>query len=644
MIVTTDRFASHMEKVARKLWGEPNPHLSSGTELRFGSHGSKSVDLESGTYFDHEANLGGGVVDLVEREERIERSDVCAWLDRELGIEIPDSPDFQPRTPAAKAKFVCSYDYVDEHGEVLFQVCRFEPKTFRQRRPDPASDGGWNWNVRGLRQIPYRLPELLAAVARGQTVYVVEGEKDVEALAREGVAATCNAMGAGKWPAELAEHFAGADVVIAPDNDDAGRNHAALVATTLRATARRVRVLDIPGLPVKGDVSDWLSMGGDGEALSALAESLAKDWLPERPKSRFGAISFGDVDSVNVNYPPLVKGLIFQGDKGMIFGESGSGKSFLAVDMGLSIARGVPFLGLKVATGAVLYQAGEGGRGLVKRLRAYRQEHRVSDRSPFELLPEKVNLFAADGDTDAFIEECRAWQAYYAALGIPLLLIVIDTFSAASTGANENASEDMGRMLDAGDRLNHETGAAVVWVHHKNAAGLRERGHGSFRANIETAIEIRKDLETKARTLHLSKLKDGEDSLTLGFELQSVTIGTDDDGDPITSCVVRPAQVGMERTSTRRLPPGQFKFLKILDDAIVHRGAIVPPGPHTDGSTYGVNWHDFREMYVAIGGLGRSPEAIRQALKLDGDKLFNAGMIGKHDPWVWITEKGGSML
>src|SRR6185437_2936122 len=101
----------------------------------------------------------------------------------------------------------------------LFQTIRYEPKDFRQRRPDPEAPDGWSWSVKGVRQVLYRLPDVLRAVAEGRTVYIVEGEKDADAAAREGLCATCNAMGSGKWPAELSCHLAGADVVILPDND-----------------------------------------------------------------------------------------------------------------------------------------------------------------------------------------------------------------------------------------------------------------------------------------------------------------------------------------------------------------------------------------------------------------------------------------
>jgi len=639
--MAADRFSVHMEAVAKAILGEPNAHLSSATELRYGQHGSLSVDLQKGVWADHEANTGGGVLDFLAAKKGLKTGEALDWLREQVGAEIEDRREQRP-----KSRMIAAYDYVDEAGEVLFQVCRFEPKDFRQRRPDPSAESGWNWNTRGVRQVPYRLADLGRAINAGETVFVVEGEKDVEALAREGVTATCNAMGAGKWTDELSFQFAAADVVILPDNDQAGRAHAAMVAASLKGRAKRVRTLELPDLPPKGDVSDWLAQGGDGAQLLQLAKD-ASEWAPAPPESRFGALDFSEAICSHVAYPPLVKGLLYQGDKAMVFGDSGSGKSFLCVDMGLSISRGVPFLGMKTAKGAVLYQAGEGGRGLIKRLKAYAQDNHVSDELPFKLLPVKVNLFAADGDAEAFITECCAWKAWYEAQGVPLRLIVIDTFSAASVGANENASEDMGRMLDAGDRLNAATGAAVAWVHHKNAAGLRERGHGSFRANIETAIEVKRDLETNERSLHLIKLKDGEDGLKLGFELQSVQLGVDDDGDPITSCVVRPAQMKAAPTGhdlKPRLSAGQASFLQCLDDAIIHRGGVMPPGICRDPQAIGVEWRDFVSIYKAVRGSSLDDNALRQALKRDGDTLTVKGFIGRNSPWVWITSHGVETL
>lgn len=635
-MTATDAFSPHMEVVARHLLGEPNKMMSSATELRFGSHGSMSVDLEKGVWADHEAANGGGVLDLIQREKSLPKSDAAKYLKEALGIDLPDTRPLL--TTKAPKRIVATYDYVDEDGEVVLQVVRYEPKAFAQRRPDPNSRDGWSWTGKGVRALPYRCPEIFNLEARG-TVFLVEGEKDADKLAGLGLVATCNAGGSGKWTDEHSDHLVGLDVVIIPDNDDAGRRHADLCAVSLRGRANSVRILDLPGLPAKGDVSQWIEAGHDRAALEAAVAIQARVWTPAPPASRFGAIHWADLDTVQIRQDWLVDELFFCGDMVLTYGASGSGKSFLAVDMGLSIARGVPFLGKETRKGAVIYQAGEGGKGLLKRMKAYRQEHRVAGTLPFVLLPDRVNLFGPDGDVQAFIEECLAQKAY---LPEPLALIVIDTFSTASPGANENTSEDMGRMLAAGHELQERTGAAVMWVHHKNAAGDRERGHSSLRANSDSALEVSKEEETGNRTLRVVKVKDGEDGEKIGFELQSVQIGTYDDGKPMTSCVVRPAQVGEQRTSAfkPRLSLGSQKFLKILDDAIVQRGGRLPQTQPYPADAFGVDWGHFSDIYKAVAGFGIADNALRQALHRDGGKLLVDGMIDRHEHLIWITDRG----
>lgn len=635
--MSADVFGLHMEATARALLGEPNAALSTTTELRFGSNGSLSVDLEKGVFNDHEGGKGGGVLDLIERQTGAKGSKAVDWLRETLGasFETDRQADTRP------ARIVQTYDYVNEDGEVVFQVCRMEPKTFRQRRPD--GHGGWSYTVKGIEQVPYRLPQLLGAVETGLTVYVVEGEKDADALAREGLCATCNAGGAGKWPESFAKYLQGADVVILPDNDTAGRDHASLVAGALVKSARRVRVLDLPGLPAKGDVSDWLAAGGDRDELVTLTE-IAKLYTPQPPPSRFGAIMWADLDSVTIRQDWLVKDMLFCGDAGVIFGASGSGKSFLTVDLGLSIARGVPFLGKATRQGSVIYQAGEGGKGLIKRQKAYRQENHVVGDVPFILLPKRADFFGPDGDQEAFISECLAWKTV---LPDPLALIVIDTLSTATPGANENTSEDMSRVLQFSERLQRETGAAVLWVHHKNAAGERERGHTSLRSNLDTALEVIRDEDSPVRTLRVVKVKDGEDGEKIGFELQPVEIGSYDDSTPMTSCVVRPAQLELPRTShtaPTKLTYAQRVFLSTLDTAICQHGGVLPPDAGADAQTFGVDWTQFRSLYKTIRGHEINDDALRQALVRDGDALHAKRLIGRASPWLWLTEQGMSAL
>ncbi|MEX2245802.1 MAG: phage/plasmid primase, P4 family [Dehalococcoidia bacterium] len=162
------------------------------------------------------------------------------------------------------------YDYCDEHGKLLFQVVRRPGKRFSQRRPD--GQGGWIWDLKGVRRVMYRLPEVLAA-APDRALFLVEGEKDADRLWAEGIPATTNPMGADNWRPAYAESLRGRRVVVVPDNDDAGRRHAEVARRSLDGVAADVRILSLSGLPEKGDVSDWLDAGQSAEKLLALAEA-----------------------------------------------------------------------------------------------------------------------------------------------------------------------------------------------------------------------------------------------------------------------------------------------------------------------------------------------------------------------------------
>ncbi len=148
---------------------------------------------------------------------------------------------------------------------VGFQVLRYEPKNFRQRCKD--ANGEWQWKLNGVRRVPYRLPELLESVTLEHPVFVVEGEKSADALAKCGVTATCSPMGACKWRDEYSQHLNGADVVILPDSDEPGEEHLKVVARSLTGVAARIWVLRLAGLPHGGDVYDWLQSGGNADKL-----------------------------------------------------------------------------------------------------------------------------------------------------------------------------------------------------------------------------------------------------------------------------------------------------------------------------------------------------------------------------------------
>jgi predicted P-loop ATPase len=178
-----------------------------------------------------------------------------------------------------------TYDYRDEQGELLFQVVRFCHKEFRQRKPDASRPDGWTWRLGDVRRVPYRLPELLASPPDA-TVYIVEGEKDVNTLARHGLVATCNPGGASKWhivEATAAKALSQRNVVIVADRDDAGRKHANEVASHVRKVARSVELREAPE-PHK-DVTDLYNVGGTVEQLVPMSLPKPKP-VPKPPPSK----------------------------------------------------------------------------------------------------------------------------------------------------------------------------------------------------------------------------------------------------------------------------------------------------------------------------------------------------------------------
>ena len=177
-----------------------------------------------------------------------------------IGLRMTDL--FADNGERVKPDVIAEYPYEDRDGRQLFVVERIFPKSFRQKRPD--GNGGWIYKLDGVQRVPYRLPQVLAAADCGDTIYVVEGEKDVAAIERLGLTATTNPGGAGKWRDEYSKHLSGAEVLVIADADDAGRKHAAKVAASLSRHASSVTVLE----PAEGkDASEHLAAGRTLEEL-----------------------------------------------------------------------------------------------------------------------------------------------------------------------------------------------------------------------------------------------------------------------------------------------------------------------------------------------------------------------------------------
>jgi DNA-binding transcriptional ArsR family regulator len=196
-----------------------------------------------------------------------------------LGMTLADL-FVQPRERRnGHKRIVATYDYINLQGEVVHQTVRFADKTFKQRRPDPVEPGAWVWNLKGVQTVLYRLPDVVAGVHAGQTIFLVEGEKDCENLRPLGLIVTTNPLGADKWRPHYNQWLQGAAVVLLADNDAAGRAHVAHVAQSLSGTATSIKVVVLPGLPDKGDVSDWLIGGGTRAELERIVD-VTPLWTP----------------------------------------------------------------------------------------------------------------------------------------------------------------------------------------------------------------------------------------------------------------------------------------------------------------------------------------------------------------------------
>lgn len=655
------------EAVARALFGKPNVSLSKKNDLRFGANGSMSLNLEKGTFYSFELEAGGGVLWAIEHHKGLAGIDAIAWMRDELGLDVGrDRPAYKSngangaaapngKDHGARKEIEATYDYTDEEGRLLFQTVRqvFKnadgtpvmtgagkpKKTFLQRRK--TDDGQWVWNVQETRIVPYRLPDLVRAVSGGQQVFVVEGERKADLLRRLGVQATCNPMGAGKWLAEFAPLFAGAEVVILPDNDEAGQKHAATVAASLFGTAAAVRIVALPGLPDKGDVIEWHSAGGDVHDLLALVEE-SPVWAPPAPKLRYGAVWFKDIDHALAEPEWLVEDMLTRGDISLAYGPSQSGKSFFATHVAMAIVRGSPIFGKHVRKGGVVYIAAEGKKGFKKRLRAYRQEFGIEPEEAIYLLliPSAVDLFTKDGDTTGILEDLGLVQSMLRKAGQTLELVVIDTHAAVSPGANENASEDMSRSLKAYQRIQESTGAHVMIVHHKNAAGDKPRGHTSLYAAADNAIEVMCD-EAKNRTAKIAKMKDAEDGARFDFRLKAVEVGTSETGKTITSCVVVQVDQGSHQDRGPRLSDQQMIALQALRSALGEHGEPAPAPLRLPYGIMVVRAEHWKREFLARGFIGEEPneETFRKAFRRVGEGLKSRGVIGTNQPYVWIARE-----
>lgn len=290
----------------------------------------------------------------------------CSFENIVHALGLNEREQHEHRERSKTLNIVKTYDYVDERRNLLYQVCRLEPKDFRLRSPNGR--GGWNWNLGESRRVLFNLPDVVEAKESNSCLVFVEGEKDaLNVKEKLGMFATTIATGANGWRDEYAEDLRGIGVVILPDNDGPGMKFAEEVATSIYGKAESVKVVSLPNLPEKGDVSDWLDQGGNSDALMQLIEAT-DTWRP--PVSEAGtstnATDFFIAKSSNdwiheALAQPVPKMLFgefwFEGEICVLFADSNVGKSALAVQIADSVSKGISIghLSCEVAAEPVLY-------------------------------------------------------------------------------------------------------------------------------------------------------------------------------------------------------------------------------------------------------------------------------------------------
>jgi putative DNA primase/helicase len=394
----------------------------------------------------------------------------------------PAGPETSVRTKQPR-KIAATYTYEDEGGRLLYQVIRYAPKDFKQRRPD--GDCGWVWKLGDTRRVLYRLPEVIAAVAAGTPVMICEGEKDVEALRAGGAVATCNPHGAGKWKPEYSGFLRGADVTIIQDKDEPGRKHAAVVVASLAPMVASLRVVEAA---VGKDAADHLAAGKtldefvhvDGSEVGVPAASDDASAAPRKAATasrRLKLVAMVEVASVPVEW--LWEARLPRGKLAVVAGDPGLGKSYLTLKMAAIISNGGDWPdGSRATVANVLMVSAEDDAGDTIRPRLDRLG---ADASRITLI-EGVLMDGAE-PAEPFSLKMHVDLLREAIVEKDAALVIIDPLNAFLGGVDSHKAAEVRGVLSPLAYVAGTTHAAVLAVHHLNkgtSANALYRASGSL--------------------------------------------------------------------------------------------------------------------------------------------------------------------
>ncbi|MGL1833072.1 AAA family ATPase [Rhodocyclaceae bacterium SMB388] len=409
----------------------------------------------------------------------------------------------------------------------------------------------------------------------------------------------------------LRQHYPGLRIVLVPDRG--GEIPAAEIARALGGPVAWVELPD--DLPPNTDANDYAA----AHDLDGLAELLKTE---RTPPQRFQLMTPAELASL----PPVrwrVRGVLPLDGIAAIYGPPASGKSFLALDLLAAIAAGRPWFAYSVKPAPVLYIALEGEHGISQRVRAHQARHGTADRMRFLAAP--LDLRQPQDRADII-------GAAHAA-GLAGGVLCVDTLAASAPGMDENTSADMGAVIAGLKALQAELGGCVLAVHHTGKDATKGlRGHSSLLGALDCAIEVtRTDDRREWKT---TKAKDGADGEGHPFRLEVVELGDDEDGEPITSCVVAPEERTADALRRASLPGGGNMRLAYdaiaaaLKDAKAWGKASVPPGRPCIELEAAIT--------AAAGALPCEPKRKRERAQSAITGLVSRGNLGHAEGWIWL--------
>jgi hypothetical protein len=534
-----------------------------------------------------------------------------------------------PQQP--QGTIVKTYDYTDSDGTLLYQVCRLEPKNFRQRRPDGT--GGWIWDA-GERRVLYRLPVLMNFP--DATVFVTEGEKDADRLAEQGHCATT--VASGKWTEECVKALAGHDVLILEDNDEAGRKRARDAAEALHGTAKTIRIVQLPGLPEKGDVSDWLdadSHNADRLAQVCFATPLWQQSAAEKKPNTFIKLTYFEELAEVKPKPWLIKGVIARGETSSWIAPPGKGKSALLIDLSVHLANGKDWRGYRTkARCGVVYFAIERVDLAKRRLTAHKRRDNLPIL-PIAVAGQVIDLMDRNCANSIITAIEEAEQHFRCGVG----LAVIDTYpkGIAAGGGDENQARDQNIVLANLRRVLDRLPIHIAGIGHPGKDETRgERGSNARLADVDVQVQISGDT---IRTATIKKANDQPEGTLTSFCLEAFEFGLDEDGDPFRTFILKEEVLDSGGTVQQNLSNKQKLALGALIEVTLSYGQDAPREydlPQGVKVVSAEQWKTELFRQNILDKDARNPRARYSELR---NSLRTKFLIGVRDDWVWLSQR-----